>query len=422
MRIPPPYRRVLAWFAALQLSVGAGGLAWELHQLGRSDRDGIDRVAADVKTSFATIVTALDATTSKIAGRQDLIGRAASNLTASRDLFAVLASEVDGGAALTVYSSQDTPLAWAGRPSDLTGLRARVGGPAAVFVAAGPLGARLVKTQPIVEQVGGAIRRIGTIVCERDLPSTAGPTADALLWPSMLVPVHLRVSPEGAGQSRFSDGFLLAASSGEPVLEGSVLAEDVATARARLRRTTAAIAVGLCALLCGWLALPLMARPAGRHPAAVAAARVFGAMFAIVGARVLGRIAASLAGIMPTLDVTGLGAGAATPYLAAPVDLLATALALLALVPIAAEAVTRLRIASRRYRRVVRPGDSSFALFSTRWRRSPASIWSASRCIHGSPDDWPSRSRSLPSTPQSCGERSPCCDLDSSGSTPAGRC
>ncbi|MCX6539465.1 MAG: HAMP domain-containing sensor histidine kinase [Acidobacteria bacterium] len=366
MRIPPPYRRVLTWFAALQLTVGVGGLGWEVHQLGWSDREAIARVGAGVKTSFAAIVAALDATTSDIAARRDLISRAATDLTASRELFAALASRVDADAAVTVYSAQDTPLAWAGRPSDLGWLRARVIGPAAVFVAPGPSGTRIVKVQPITEQTAGATtRRIGTIVSERDLPSAAaaGPTTDALLWPSALVPVHLRTRYEGAGESRHPNAFLLAATSGEPLLEGTVLATDVASARTRLRRTTGAAAIGLCALLCGWLALPLMARSARRRSGMVAATCVIGAVCAIVGARVLARVAASLAAITPTLDVTGIVAGAITPYLATPVDLLATALAVLAMAAIAGEAVTRLRIASRRHRRVVQPGTASFALF-----------------------------------------------------------
>ena len=365
MRLPPPYRRVLTWFAALQLSVAMAGVGWEVHQLGRSDREAIDRVAADVKTSFAAIVAALDATTSDVALRRDLISRAATDLTASRELFAALASRVDAGASLTVYSAQNTPLAWAGRPSDQTWLRARVGGPAAVFVAPRPSEARIVKIEPITEQTGLATRRIGTIVCERDLPFAAaiGPTADALLWPSALVPVHLRPWYEGAGDSRLPNAFPLAAMSGEPLLEGTVLAADIASARARLRRTTGAVALGLSALLCGWLALPLMARSARRPAAIVAAARVIGAMFAVVGARVLIRVAIWLAAIKPTLDMTGIGVGATALYLATPVDLLATAMAILALVAIAGEAVTRLRIASRRHRRVVQAGTASFALF-----------------------------------------------------------
>jgi len=365
MRIPPPYRRVLTWFAALQLSVGVGGVGWEVHQLGRSDREAIDRVTSNVKTSFATIVAALDATTADIATRRDVISRAATDLTASRELFAALASGADGGAAMTVYSAQNTPLAWAGRPSDLAWLRALVGGPAAVFVAPGPSGTRIVKVQPITEQTGGTARRIGTIVSERDLPSApaAGPATDVLLWPSALVPVHLRTLHEGAGQSQHPNAFLLTTTPGEPLLEGTVLAADVASARTRLRSVTGAAALGLCALLCAWLALPLMARSARRPSAIVAAACVIGAMFAIVGARVLARVAIWLAAITPTLDVTGIGPGATTMYLATPVDLLATALALLALVAITGEAVTRLRIAARHQRRVVQASTTSFALF-----------------------------------------------------------
>ncbi len=365
MRIPPPNRRVLTWFAALQLTVVVAGFGWEVHQLGWSDREAVDRVAGEVKTSFATIVASLDATTADLAARHDQVSRATTDLAASRELFAVLASRVDGDGAVTIYSAQNTPLAWAGRPSDLGWLRARVSGPAAMFVAPGPSGKRIVKVQPITEQVAGPTRRIGTIVSERDLPSAAatGPTADALLWPSPLVPVHIRTRYEGAGESRVPNAFLLASASGEPLLEGTVLAADVASARARLRRTTGAAAVGLCALLCAWLALPLMARSARSRSGLVAATCLVGAACAVVGSRVLARVAAGLAAIAPTLDVTGIGVGAASAYLATPVDLLATAMAIVALVAIAGESVTRLRIASRHHRRVVRPGTTSFALF-----------------------------------------------------------
>ena len=366
MRIPPPYRRVLMWFAVLQLAIGVCGVGWEVRQLGWSERGGIDRVAAGVKTSFATIVAELDATTSNIAARREVIARAGTaDLTASRELFATLASLVSGDASVTVYSAQSTPLAWAGRPSDLERMRARVTGPAAVFVAPGSSGTRIVQVQPITDQSGPATRRIGTVVSERDLPSAvaAGPTADSLLWPSALVPVHLRTRYQGAGESQRPNAFVLAAASGEPLLEGTVLADDVAVARTHLRRMTGAAGLGLCALLFGWIALPMMAR-ADKNPSRLKATiYVVGAMFAVVAARVVARMAASLASVEPTLDVSGITTGPIASYLATPLDLFATALAVVAIVAIAGEAVTRLRIAARRHRQLVRPRPASFAAF-----------------------------------------------------------
>jgi signal transduction histidine kinase len=366
MRIPSPYRRVLTWFAALQLAIGAAGLGWETHQLGRTDRDAVDRIAARVRTSFAAIVAELDLTSADVAARRELINRAATDLAASRELFAALEARVDSRAALTIYSAQNTPLAWAGRPSDIAWLRARVAGPPATFVAPGPSGTRrIVKVQPLTEQAAGTTRRTGTVVTERELPTTAttDPATDALLWQTTLVPVHLRTRYEGAGESRLPNAFVLASASGEPLLEATVLAADVATARTLLRRVTGAAALGLFALMCAWLALPLMARASRRSSAAVAGSCVLGAMLAIVAARLLARAAASLIGVAPTLDVAALGTGALAAYVSSPVDLLATALSLLAVVAIAGEAVTGLRITARRRRIGVERGAAPFTLF-----------------------------------------------------------
>ena len=367
MRIPPPYRRVLTWFVALVLTVGVGGFAWEVHQLGWSDRDAIERVRTDVKTAFAAIVSALDRTTSEVALRHDLIDRASNDPAASRELFAVLAAHVRGDEAVTVYSSaQDTPLAWAGRPSDPARMSERISGPESVFVTPGASGTRIVKVQPATDLRGQTPRRVGTIVSERELPFAAkGDATDGeLLWLSASVPVHLRTRYQGAGESRLPNAFLLAATSGEPLLEATVLEADVASARTRVRSATAAIELGLFSLLCGWLAVPLMSHGRGRRSSVAGAWSMVGASLVIVLARVLARGAVSLATITPSLDVSRLGVGLVAPYLATPVDLCATAVALLALAAIAGETVSRLRIAARRRRRLVWPGQATVAWFA----------------------------------------------------------
>ncbi|MEI6667343.1 MAG: HAMP domain-containing sensor histidine kinase [Acidobacteriota bacterium] len=369
MPIPVSYRRVLAWFAALQIAFVLGGAVREVSRFGWSDSEATARVAADVTRSFAAIVASLDRTTAQVAAHADVVARASSDVAATRDLFVALASTVDANGAVTVYSLQNAPLAWAGRPSDLGWLRARVAGPQAVFVAPGPSGTRLIRVQPITDASAGPVRRIGTIVSERDLPaapvaSAAPPNNTVLLWPSALVPVHLRTRYEGAGESRQPGAFLLAGASGEPLLEGAVRAEDIAAARRGFRAQIAAGAIGLCALLCAWLAVPLMTSAARHRSRAAAAVRVLGAVAVVAVGRVLAHAAARAAGILPSLDVASVVPAAVASYIATPVDLFATAMATVILTAIAGESMTRLRIAARRQRHIVTSSAASISLFA----------------------------------------------------------
>ena len=60
-----------------------------------------------------------------------------------------LPAEQAGRTGITVYDTAGRPLAWAGRVLDLA--KERIGGPAALFVAPGALGPRLVRVEPVVD-------------------------------------------------------------------------------------------------------------------------------------------------------------------------------------------------------------------------------------------------------------------------------
>src|SRR5204863_5398323 len=66
--------------------------------------------------------------------------------------------------ALTAYSTRGLPVAWSGRPSELTD--DRLNGDEAWFFTQGELGLRLVFVRPVVD---GSGRRVGTIAAERGL-------------------------------------------------------------------------------------------------------------------------------------------------------------------------------------------------------------------------------------------------------------
>ena len=111
-----------------------------------------------------------------------------------RPLFRSAASAVAGAApapvAITVYSPDGTPLAWAGRPSELTVSSreaalppGRFAGPSSLFVAPGPLGFRLVRVEPVLTGNARPPARVGLVAVERlfsELASVGNASADAL--------------------------------------------------------------------------------------------------------------------------------------------------------------------------------------------------------------------------------------------------
>ena len=106
-----------------------------------------------------------------------------------------------GRSAVTIYGSAGTPLAWSGRPSDVPGERLR--GPAALFMAPGPIGPRLIYAEPLLNDAAPPARA-GTIAAERVLGvAEGGSTAatGAITLPTSFVPVTLRGRYEGAGES-----------------------------------------------------------------------------------------------------------------------------------------------------------------------------------------------------------------------------
>ncbi len=368
MNHPMTRRHIAAIFLGLVVSVAAGGYAFEVVELGWNDADGVVRITAGVKADIAAMVSSLERVSELVSDRRPLIVRAAADPASARELFGVLAQLSAPQVSVTVHAADGTPIAWAGRPSDLPRLvRARLNGPAALLVTPGSAGPSLVRLRPVADGEGPGARRLGTIVAERALPSngtTQPGTGDAVAWPSSLVPVRLRTRYEGAGDARTTETFLLTGSTGEPLLEGRVSIRDVAAARTVWRRRVLAAMLGLGSLLLAWCAGAVLSSRSTSHTLSGGIWKTFLTAAAVVAARAVAWVAVPLASTVITPEVAPTSPSVLVILLRSPLDFLLTALAALALAALAVDGAIRLRVALRRWRRTVRPWSSSAVLFA----------------------------------------------------------
>src|SRR5450759_2231610 len=145
----------------------------------------------------------------------------------------LIGTDVSEPSAITVYAADGTPLAWAGRPSELTGGQRggvaqgfdRISGPAALFVAPGPLGFRLVKLQPLNAGGGRTPTRLGVVAAERlfsEQATVGNASSERFSIETSLAPVSLRTRYEGAGEHVRPFSFVIWSPSGELLVEASV--------------------------------------------------------------------------------------------------------------------------------------------------------------------------------------------------------
>jgi hypothetical protein len=154
---------------------------------------------------------------------------------------AALPEESASRTGITIYDALGTPMAWAGRVSDLG--KDVVLGPTSVIVLPGPLGPGLVR----VERSSPAARAPpASSSNRRSARHGGGPgLAETFAIPTSIVPVTIRVRAGGAAARPQPFSFIVPGGDRGFVLEADVSPADLAAARARWRAVTRAAVLGV---------------------------------------------------------------------------------------------------------------------------------------------------------------------------------
>ena len=363
--------RIAGAGAACALLVAAGGWFAQRTVLGADEASAQARVEAEVRASFDAMARRLMEMADAVAAPDRVRAAADEDTIAARELFsaaraAVGAGEAGADAALTVHDAEGAPLAWAGRPSELTPESLAAPGDS-WFIGPAGLGVHLTYVRPIV----AAGNRIGTIAAEqsivaddRPLAGVPGPRRQRLspfTLPTRLAPVSAQLPSEVPPATPTAHTFELASPSGEPLLTASVSADDVRATRQRWQQTTWSIVLFVLAFTCALLVGPLLDwRNRASRPSIYLEASVLAAAL-IVLARVLVSVA-SPADWSDRLLFSGAAyaSPAMRPLLNSPFDFLLTAVTAGALVGLLLFGVESWRLRSWRRRRWVQTPGSRF--------------------------------------------------------------
>jgi signal transduction histidine kinase len=359
------------------LLVAAVGWVLQSAFLGVTESAGRARVERDVRATFDQMSRELKlrASTAALADPALVARAAAEDEDAAARLFAaaregITASGETSDAALTVFAPDGTPLAWAGRPSELP--PSRLAGVETYFFSSTPLGPRLVYIRP----VGTSTSRTGTVAAERSVvPAgrlTAGgslrlraASADSVNLSTRLAVVTIRPASGAAPPPQDAETFEVASPAGEPLITASVSADDLRATRDRWRRATWSLSLLTFAIALLLLTGPLLdwRNRASRTPDYVEATLC--AAVVVVAARVIARMASpadwSDMRVFSSAEYAGTLLG---PLLTSPFDFLLTAGAAGALTGLLLFAVEAWRLVGWRHRRPVSSGSSRVAYMS----------------------------------------------------------
>ena len=334
--------------AALAIALAGWGIGRA--RFGATDAEAASRVEREMRQRADGIGETLRVIATRVAAERDAIRAAPRDPASLRRLFDIieraLPADAAGSAGATVYDRSGTPVAWAGRVSDLP--KERTLGPATVLLVPSALGPRLVRVEPITVAAAAGVEAAAVpaaIVAEQsiaaDVERSSG--ADAFLVATSIAPVRLRQSgvadrPAAArptpspNQSAFT--FPIPSVGGGVLVEAEVAAADLSFQRERWNRLTAAVALGILALTLVACVGPLIERRT-RARTARAYATATAMLVALV---VLVRGLLWIAGVW----ITG------TRSFASPSELLLTAAFGAVLAAMAVHDVSRRRAAPRR--------------------------------------------------------------------------
>ena len=369
--------RIASIGLAASLAVLLGGALLARGLLGADDRAARERIQTEVRTAFEAMTRDLRTVARQALDRPEAqltaAGGRARTLPVS-GLFASAAAVIEAQApldlALTFYDAEGRPLAWAGRPTELS--PERLQGEESWFLDESELGLRLV----YVTAIDNSAARLGTVAAERPLQMLAGGRAapvgrslcgerTTFCFPTRLGDVAIEL-PGTATPPGGADVFDVSGPSGQPLFTASIRPEDLAATRARWWQATTSIALMVAAVTVLLLIGPLLDyRNRARSPAPYAKATL-GAAALIIAGRGLMRAASPA-------DWTDAHLFSATPYasgllpglLTSSFDFVLTWLMVAALLGLAWFAVEKWRVHEARRRLTVQPGPRLAAYLAT---------------------------------------------------------
>ena len=355
--------------AGAALLVAAAGWVLQGAYLGVTEAAARARVETEVRRTFDDMARQLRADTAGLANAALVSAAAGEDENAAARLFAAAREAITAGdetsdAALTVFALDGTPLAWAGRPSELPA--PKIGATESYFFSSTPLGPRLVYIRP----VGTGDSRVGTIAAERSVVSAERltPGNSLRLRAASDEPVAIRtrhaavtIEPAAAGRpvSQDSDTVRIDSPNGDPLITATVSAGDLRATRGRWRRATWSLSLLTFAIALVLLVGPLLD---WRNRTARASDYIRATLFAglvVFAARVIARMASpadwSDIPVFSSAEYAGTW-----PLMTSPFDFLLTAAAAGALTGFLLFAVEAWRLAGWRHRHSVAESRATF--------------------------------------------------------------
>ena len=339
--------RVVSWRRLVAAGLGTAvlvlgiGFAIEWRRFGTGTAGAFVRVEAEVGREFGEMTARLRRLGDDIvadpmtAPSLQATRTQASGPDAARALFDVVDRHLGSArdrsdVAVTIYDYPDgVARAWAGRPSDIPD--ERIHGARDWFVTPSPQGLRLVHVVPVTANDDAPV---GIVATEHAL--TAAPVAGSIAPADYLLPTPfgdaaLRLGYEGAGERPREHAAVLRAPTGDVLLEATLLPEQLAAARASLRRKVAAAVLAVLAATLLLLIGPLLDRRATQRDTASCARLTVYAVALLGGTATLIWLALELgfegaASSDALLLIVGGALAGAAAVVSAPVARLAAAL------------------------------------------------------------------------------------------------
>ncbi len=265
VRHHPLRRAVIVAAIGAAVILGGGWLA-ELWRFGPTTNTFFARVDRAVLRSVDEMAASLERTASLVATDAAVsigLRSADTQPLLFNAIRSAIASPGNTDVSVTVYDAGGSARAWAGRPSEISS--SRILGDESYFVVPGFRGLRLVYVRPLrIPEETGDFGRIGSVAVERVISPAGGftgsvPNSYQLTTP--LVNVLLRAVSDGTASGGAPFTIEIQAPSGELLLEGEVLEEDLTRARMFWRRSIRALTLGFLAFVLVAGFGPLIVRP-----------------------------------------------------------------------------------------------------------------------------------------------------------------